>query len=126
MPTYEYACRSCGEHLEVVQSFRDDALTTCPNCQGELRKVFSAAGIIFKGSGWHIKDYAGKSGSASTPATATGKDGGADSSGADSSSKDSSSGEGTSGTRTSVETSSGDKGSSSKSGGGSSATAESA
>ena len=61
MPTYEYACRSCGEHLEVVQSFKDDALTTCPGCEGELRKVFSAAGIIFKGSGWHIKDYASSS-----------------------------------------------------------------
>ena len=59
MPTYEYACRDCGEHLEVVQSFKDDALTVCPNCEGELRKVFSAAGIIFKGSGWHIKDYGG-------------------------------------------------------------------
>lgn len=61
MPTYEYACKDCGEHLEVVQSFSDDSLTTCPACQGNLRKVFSAAGIIFKGSGWHIKDY--KSGS---------------------------------------------------------------
>ena len=58
MPTYEYACRACGEHLEVVQSFRDDPLTECPACQGQLRKVFSAAGIIFKGSGWHVKDYA--------------------------------------------------------------------
>jgi putative FmdB family regulatory protein len=58
MPTYEYACRDCGEHLEVVQSFKDDALTVCPNCDGQLRKVFSAAGLIFKGSGWHIKDYA--------------------------------------------------------------------
>ena len=58
MPTYEYACRDCGEHLEVVQSFKDDSLTVCPACQGSLRKVFSAAGIIFKGSGWHIKDYA--------------------------------------------------------------------
>jgi len=54
MPTYEYACRTCGEHLEVVQSFRDDPLTECPACQGQLRKVFSAAGIIFKGSGWHV------------------------------------------------------------------------
>ena len=36
MPTYEYACKSCGEHLEVVQSFKDDALTVCPNCGGEL------------------------------------------------------------------------------------------
>ncbi len=61
MPTYEYACRDCGEHLEVVQSFKDDSLTVCPACQGSLRKVFSAAGIIFKGSGWHIKDYASSS-----------------------------------------------------------------
>jgi putative FmdB family regulatory protein len=67
VPTYEYACKDCGEHLEVVQSFKDDALTECPNCEGELRKVFSAAGIIFKGSGWHIKDYGSSSkGGAST------------------------------------------------------------
>ncbi len=68
MPTYEYACRDCGEHLEVVQSFKDDALTTCPSCQGSLRKVFSASGIIFKGSGWHIKDYgtSGKGASSTT------------------------------------------------------------
>jgi putative FmdB family regulatory protein len=65
MPTYEYACRSCGEHLEVVQSFKDDPLTTCPSCEGQLKKVFSAAGIIFKGSGWHIKDYASTSGGSS-------------------------------------------------------------
>jgi putative FmdB family regulatory protein len=58
MPTYEYACRDCGEHVEVVQSFKDDALTVCPSCDGQLRKVFSAAGLIFKGSGWHVKDYA--------------------------------------------------------------------
>ena len=64
MPTYEYACRQCGEHLEVVQSFRDDPLTECPGCSGELRKVFSAAGLIFKGSGWHVTDYA-RSGSGS-------------------------------------------------------------
>lgn len=79
MPTYEYACRDCGEHLEVVQSFKDDALTTCPNCEGNLRKVFSAAGIIFKGSGWHIKDYkdAGKAPStSSSPAKEKDKDGG--------------------------------------------------
>ncbi|HEX9766369.1 MAG TPA: FmdB family zinc ribbon protein [Nitriliruptorales bacterium] len=60
MPTYEYACADCGEHLEVVQSFKDDPLVECPACSGRLNKVFSAAGIIFKGSGWHIKDYAGK------------------------------------------------------------------
>src|SRR5688572_21205472 len=48
MPTYEYACRSCSQHLEVVQSFRDDPLTECPNCGGVLRKVFQPVGIAFK------------------------------------------------------------------------------
>lgn len=76
MPTYEYACRTCGEHLEVVQSFRDDPLTECPACQGQLRKVFSAAGIIFKGSGWHVKDYA--SSSRATSGSSSGGDSGSD------------------------------------------------
>ncbi|HVL98366.1 MAG TPA: FmdB family zinc ribbon protein [Egibacteraceae bacterium] len=56
MPTYEYVCRDCGQHLEVVQSFKDAPLTTCGNCSGALRKVFSAAGIIFKGSGYYVTD----------------------------------------------------------------------
>lgn len=56
MPTYEYACKSCDEHIEVVQSFKDDPLTTCPNCGGELRKVFGAIGIAFKGSGFYRND----------------------------------------------------------------------
>ena len=56
MPTYEYACRDCGEHLEVVQSFKDAPLTECGRCGGALRKVFSAAGIIFKGSGYYVTD----------------------------------------------------------------------
>ncbi|MEY2476157.1 MAG: hypothetical protein QOG87_1472 [Actinomycetota bacterium] len=56
MPTYEYACRACDEHLEVVQSFRDDPLKECPNCKGELRKVFAPIGIAFKGSGFYKTD----------------------------------------------------------------------
>ncbi len=56
MPTYEYACRSCGEHLEVVQSFSDAALTDCPACGGVLRKVFQPIGISFKGSGFYKND----------------------------------------------------------------------
>jgi putative FmdB family regulatory protein len=56
MPTYEYACTTCGEHLEVVQSFRDDALTTCPACGGDLRKVFGSIGVVFKGSGFYKTD----------------------------------------------------------------------
>jgi putative FmdB family regulatory protein len=56
MPTYEYRCKECGEHLEVVQSFKDDALTTCPNCGGNLRKVFGNIGITFKGTGFYKTD----------------------------------------------------------------------
>ncbi len=56
MPTYEYACTSCGEHLEVVQSFRDDPLTECPACEGPLRKVFGSIGVVFKGSGFYKTD----------------------------------------------------------------------
>lgn len=66
MPTYEYACRDCGEHLEVVQSFRDGPLTTCGSCGGTLRKVFSAAGIIFKGSGYYVTDTRKKASSESS------------------------------------------------------------
>ena len=56
MPTYEYACRKCGEHLEVVQAFTDDALTECPRCGGQLRKVFGNVGISFKGDGFYKTD----------------------------------------------------------------------
>ena len=56
MPTYEYACKSCGEHLEVAQSFKDEPLTTCPACGGPLRKVFGTIGISFKGSGFYKTD----------------------------------------------------------------------
>ena len=56
MPTYEYACKSCGEHIEVAQSFKDAPLTECPNCGGPLRKVFGSIGISFKGSGFYRTD----------------------------------------------------------------------
>ena len=56
MPTYEYACKQCGEHLEVVQRFTDDPLTECPSCAGPLRKVFGNIGISFKGSGFYKND----------------------------------------------------------------------
>lgn len=78
MPTYEYACKACDHRFEIVQSFAEDALTTCPDCeQDALRKVYNAAGIIFKGDGWHIKDYAG---SGAKPASASGADDAASSS----------------------------------------------
>src|SRR5580693_1811500 len=56
MPTYEYACKACGDHLEVVQSFKDKALTECPACGGQLRKVFGNIGIAFRGSGFYRTD----------------------------------------------------------------------
>ncbi|MBE4739855.1 MULTISPECIES: FmdB family zinc ribbon protein [Streptomyces] len=68
MPTYQYQCTECGEGLEAVQKFTDDALTECPNCNGRLKKVFSAVGIVFKGSGFYRNDSRGSS-SSSSPAT---------------------------------------------------------
>lgn len=56
MPTYQYSCTNCGEHLEAVQSFSDPALTVCPACQGRLRKVFNSVGVVFKGSGFYRND----------------------------------------------------------------------
>jgi putative FmdB family regulatory protein len=91
MPTYEYACRQCGEHLEVVQSFKDDPLTECPGCQGQLRKVYSAAGLIFKGSGWHVKDYASSSKSSASGASGGSSSEGSKDTGASSSTSGSSS-----------------------------------
>ena len=61
MPTYEYACRRCGHTFEIVQSFQDDALTACPECGGELRKVFAPPAITFKGSGFYATDHGKKS-----------------------------------------------------------------
>lgn len=72
MPTYQYQCTECGEGLEAVQKFTDDALTVCPNCEGRLKKVFSAVGIVFKGSGFYRNDSRGSS-SSSTPATSPAK-----------------------------------------------------
>jgi putative FmdB family regulatory protein len=60
MPTYEYACKACSHRFEVVQSMRDDALTECPECGGELRKVFAPPAIAFKGSGFYATDHGKK------------------------------------------------------------------
>ena len=89
MPTYEYACRDCNEHLEVVQSFKDDPLTECGLCGGRLRKVFSAAGIIFKGSGYYVTDTRAE---ANSSKGSLGSDSGEDGASSDTASKDTSSG----------------------------------
>ena len=56
MPTYEYACSGCGHQFEVVQSFSDSAISICPECGGEVKKVFSNVGVVFKGAGFYKTD----------------------------------------------------------------------
>ncbi len=61
MPTYAYVCDNCEHELEVVQSFSEDALVRCPECQeDQLRRRIFAAGIIFKGDGWYVNDNRSK------------------------------------------------------------------
>lgn len=91
MPTYQYQCTACGEGLEAVQKFTDDALTECPSCQGRLKKVFSAVGIVFKGSGFYRNDSRGSS-SSSTPAKSSSTSSSSSSDSSSSSSGSSSSG----------------------------------
>ncbi|MCP9997355.1 FmdB family zinc ribbon protein [Streptomyces werraensis] len=100
MPTYQYQCTECGEGLEAVQKFTDDALTECPSCQGRLKKVFSAVGIVFKGSGFYRNDSRGSS-SSSSPASSK-SSGSSSSSSSSSDSASSSSSSGSSGSSTST------------------------
>ncbi|HEY1824924.1 MAG TPA: FmdB family zinc ribbon protein [Acidimicrobiales bacterium] len=71
MPTYEYECQQCHERIEAVQKFTDAPLSTCPLCGGALRKVFSAVGIVFKGSGFYKNDSRGSSPKSTTAGAAT-------------------------------------------------------
>ncbi|WP_408896867.1 FmdB family zinc ribbon protein [Nocardioides sp. R1-1] len=70
MPTYQYLCTECGHAFEQVQKFSDDALTTCPQCTGRLRKVFNSVGVVFKGSGFYKTDSKSDSKSASSASSA--------------------------------------------------------
>ncbi|WP_031487712.1 FmdB family zinc ribbon protein [Streptomyces bicolor] len=90
MPTYQYQCTECGEGLEAVQKFTDDALTECPSCQGRLKKVFSAVGIVFKGSGFYRNDSRGSSSSSSPASSKSSTSSSSDSSSSASSSSSSS------------------------------------
>ncbi len=87
MPTYEYHCDSCDKNFDVVQSFQDDPLTSCPTCGSPVRKVFGNVGIVFKGSGFYKTDSR-SGGSSKTPAAESGSDGksGPESSGTESTS----------------------------------------
>lgn len=120
MPKYDYRCSNCGHQFEVTQKFTDDALTTCDECGGQLRKVYNAVGVVFKGSGFYKTDSRsssdgspGSSGSASSGSgssdsgsSGSGSSGKASSSSSDSSS--SSSGTSSSSSSTSSSTKSGD------------------
>ncbi|WP_460468836.1 FmdB family zinc ribbon protein [Calidifontibacter terrae] len=102
MPTYAYACRNCHHQFEIVQSFTDESLSTCPECNGSLRKVFNSVGVVFKGSGFYRTDSRNGSTATSPAAPAAGAksetssspstDSSSKSSSADSSSSSSSSG----------------------------------
>ncbi|MER6048061.1 FmdB family zinc ribbon protein [Streptomyces sp. NPDC001793] len=91
MPTYQYQCTACGEGLEAVQKFTDDALTECPSCNGRLKKVFSAVGIVFKGSGFYRNDSRGSSSSSSPAGSSSSSSSGSTSSSSSTTSSDSSS-----------------------------------
>ncbi|WP_026369934.1 FmdB family zinc ribbon protein [Kallotenue papyrolyticum] len=72
MPTYVYGCDACGHRFERFQRFADDPIRTCPQCNSAVRRIFQPAGIVFKGSGWHITDYK-RSGNGSAGETSNGK-----------------------------------------------------
>lgn len=90
MPTYQYACTECGHSFEQFQSFSEDALTVCPECDGRLRKLFNAVGVVFKGSGFYRTDSRSAS-SSTTPAASGGSSSDSSSSSSSSSSGSSSS-----------------------------------
>ncbi len=73
MPTYEYACKKCGERFDVVQSFDDEPLKKHKGCGGAVRRVFGSVGIAFKGSGFYKNDSrsSSKSSAASTESSSS-------------------------------------------------------
>jgi putative FmdB family regulatory protein len=73
LPTYSYRCRTCGHAFDIQQAFTDDSLTVCPNCGGELRKVFNNIGVSFTGSGFYRNDSRAAEKSSSSAAPATGE-----------------------------------------------------
>lgn len=112
MPTYQYACKgpACGHRFEAVQSFSDDPIAICPVCEGQVRKVFSAVGVVFKGSGFYRTDSRenakSSSGSSSNGSSSNGS-GEKKSEAASSSSSGESSGSGSSGSASKASASSG-------------------
>ena len=104
MPTYQYACTECGHAFEQFQSFSDDALSTCPECEGRLRKLFNAVGVVFKGSGFYRTDSRSESGAGSSTSSSSNGSSGSSASPAKESTSSTSSTSGTSGSSTSSNT----------------------
>ena len=102
MPTYAYACTACDHRFEVQQSFSDASLTDCPQCEGRVRKLFNAVGIVFKGSGFYRTDSRGTG----TAAAAAGGSSSSSTEAAKTASSSSDSGSSTSGTSTAAASSS--------------------
>ena len=105
MPTYSYACTECDNRFDAVQAFTDDALTTCPQCSGRLRKLFNSVGVVFKGSGFYRTDNresGKKSTSSDSGSTSSSSSNSSSSSGDSSSSSTSSSSSGASTTSASA------------------------
>ena len=86
MPTYSYACTECDNRFDAVQAFTDDALTTCPQCSGRLRKLFNSVGVVFKGSGFYRNDSR-DSGKAAAKTPSNGSDSGGSAASSETSSK---------------------------------------
>jgi putative FmdB family regulatory protein len=102
MPTYSYRCTECDDAFDIQQSFTDDSLTVCPACGGRLRKLFSAVGVTFNGSGFYRTDSRATGGSGAPKSDS----GSASSSSGSGSSAPGSSGSGSSGSGSSPSTSS--------------------
>ena len=73
MPIYEYTCRKCKAHVEILQKMTDKPLVKCKKCGGRLEKEWSRSGVQFKGTGWYVTDYAGKQTDAKGDAAAESK-----------------------------------------------------
>jgi putative FmdB family regulatory protein len=79
VPLYEYKCLKCGRHTDKIEPVAGPHLKKCPHCGGKVESVITAPAIKFKGSGWYVTDYAGKStegGSKESKAAADSKEGG--------------------------------------------------
>lgn len=79
MPIYEYKCKDCGAHFERRQSVTEEPLKICEKCSGTLEKQWSLSGFQFKGGGWYVTDYAGKTAKATDGASNTEKGSGGES-----------------------------------------------